>query len=143
LQSLTLRRVRFSKEADSWLKVMKSRTGITPNLLCRMAICMSLNEPGVPSDAKFPEDSDREINRYTLLGEFDAAFVGLLRQRLTHDKVDVQLDAFFRAHLHRGIMLLATRLKSLSDLGLLFPTEAGNKGETSPRRRGRRARRLS
>ena len=106
------------------MKVMKSRTGITPNLLCRLAVCLSLNEMGIPSVGKYPEDSDREINRYTLLGEFDAVFVALLRQRFVDDDAgaDVSLDDYFRAHLHRGIVLLATRLKSLSDLGALAPT---------------------
>lgn len=100
---------------------MKSRTGIIPNLLCRLAVCLSLNEQGVPNASKYPEDSDREINRYTLLGEFDAVFVALLRQRLLKDKLgdETSLDSFFRAHLHRGILLLATRLKTLSDLPAL------------------------
>jgi DNA sulfur modification protein DndE len=122
LQQLTLRRVRFSKEADSWLKVVKSRTGITPNLLCRLAICLSLNERGIPDPTKYPEDSEREINRYTLLGEFDPAFVALLRQRFLQDKLsdDISLDDYFRAHIHRGIVLLATRLKGLSDLDALI-----------------------
>ena len=121
MQQLTLRRVRFSKEADSWLKVLKSRTGITPNLLCRMAFCLSLNERGRPDSEKYPEDSEREINRYTLLGEYDAAFVALARQRMLEDKDEgrVELDDYFRAHLHRGILLLATRLKGLSDLAAL------------------------
>jgi DNA sulfur modification protein DndE len=146
LQQLALRRVRFSKEADSWLKVMKSRTGITPNLLCRLAVCLSLNEQGVPNPAKYPEDSDREINRYTLLGEFDAAFVALLRQRFVQDKVgeEMELDAYFRAHLHRGIMVLATRLKGLSDLADLV-TNSGKapgpraRGSKGARGRGKRA----
>ena len=123
MQQLTLKRVRFSKEADSWLKVLKSRTGITPNLLCRLAICLSLGERGIPDPGKYPEDSEREINRYTLLGEFDPAFLALLRQRFGQDKLDddVSLDAYFRAHIHRGIVLLATRLKGLSDLPGLLP----------------------
>lgn len=115
---LQLKRIRFSREADNWLRVIKSRTGITPNILCRIAFCLSLEEPGLPDPAKYPEDSDREINRYTLLGEYDQLYVALLQQRLARERATptALLDAQFRAHVHRGIMLLANRLKGLSDL---------------------------
>lgn len=116
-QRLQLRRLRFSREADTWLKVLKSRTGITPNLLCRMAFCLSLAEPGVPDSAKCTEDSEREINRYTLLGEYDEAFVALLRQWEARHVTGRSLDELFAAHVHRGINLLAARMKSLTDLG--------------------------
>lgn len=119
-QQLHLKRLRFSKEADTWLRVLKSRTGITPNLLCRMAFCISLEEPGTPDVSKCLEDSDREINRYTLLGEYDEAFVALLRQWLRgREQVEASLDKLFAAHVHRGIVLLAARIKELSDLGSL------------------------
>ena len=115
---LRLRRIRFSKEADNWLKVLKSRTGVTPNILCRIGFALSLDEPGLPCPESYPEDSDREINRYTLLGEYDTTYVALLRQRLINDGTheDTDLDAQFRAHMNRGVILLAARVKSLQDL---------------------------
>lgn len=118
MSELQLKRLRFSKEADNWLRVLKSRTGITPNLLCRMGFCMSLEEPGIPHPNKYPEDSDREINRFTLLGEYDALFVALLRQRMARDgESSSSMDDAFRAHMHRGVVLLANRFKHLSELG--------------------------
>lgn len=118
MPTLALRRLRFCKEADNWLKVLKSRTGVTPNILCRVGFALSLDEPGLPRAESYPEDSDREINRYTLLGEYDSTYVSLLRQRLmdegTFDGAD--LDAQFRAHMNRGVILLAARVKSLPDL---------------------------
>ncbi len=122
MSELQLKRLRFSKEADNWLRVLKSRTGITPNLLCRLGFCLSLEEPGVPSVDRYPEDSEREINRFTLLGEYDALFVAMLRQRVTHDGTlsSESLDNHFRAHMHRGVVLLASRLKHPADLGDLL-----------------------
>jgi len=117
MSDLRLKRLTFSKEADNWLRVMKSRTGITPNLLCRMGFCLSLDEMGVPDPAKYPEDSDREINRYTLLGEYEVVLLALLRQRIARDRIDpVNLDDSFRAHMNRGVIILAGRLKGLDDL---------------------------
>ena len=122
--TLSLRRLRFCQEADNWLRVLKSRTGVTPNVLCRIGFALSLDEPGLPNPDAYSEDSGREINRYTLLGEYDATYVALLRQRVSEDggagavdgNDEQDLDAQFRAHMNRGVMLLAARVKSLPDL---------------------------
>jgi DNA sulfur modification protein DndE len=126
MRELPLKRFRFSKEADNRLRLVKSRTGVTPNLICRIAVCLSLEEPGVPDASKYPEDSDREINRYTLLGEYDETFVALLRQRAKRDGLleEVSLSSFFHAHMHRGIELLSARVKSLADLHLIAQRRA-------------------
>ncbi len=119
MSALTLKRLRISKEADTWLRVLKSRTGVTPNILCRIGFTLSLDEPGIPNPDKYPEDSDREpLHRYTLLGDHDASYIALLRQRMVDDgsAVDHDLDAQFRAHVNRGVVLLAARVKSLPDL---------------------------
>ena len=118
MSTLRLRRLRFCQEAHNWLRVLKSRTGVTPNILCRIGYTLSLDEPGIPKPESYPEDSDREINRYTLLGEYDGAYEALLRQRTKDDDVsrDDDLDAQFRAHMNRGVLLLAARVKSLPDL---------------------------
>ena len=72
----------------------------------------------MPNPAKYPEDSDREINRYTLLGEHDGVYVALLRQRLLDDREELgeNLNDSFRAHMNRGVMLLAARAKGLPSL---------------------------
>ena len=121
--TLSVRRVRFCQEADNWLRVLKSRTGLTPNVLCRIGFTLSLEEPGCANPNAYPEDSGREINRYTLLGEYDATYVALLRQRMSEDVGtdsdfgrEHDMDAVFRAHMNRGVMLLAARAKSLPDL---------------------------
>lgn len=120
MQALQLKRVKFSKEADSWLRTLKSRTGLTPNLLCRLGFCLSLEEISLPDPTKYPEDSGREINRYTLVGEFDTLYEALLRQRLADAGLDSPtsdlLDEQFHAHMNRGVLLLAARMKTLTDL---------------------------
>lgn len=123
MEELQIKRIRFSKQADTWLRVLKSRTGITPNILCRIALCVSLDEAGTPKHDTYPDDSTREISRSTLLGEYDTVVTCLLRQRLADDGLlgIRSLDEQFRAHIHRGIALLAGRMKSLGELGDQFP----------------------
>lgn len=120
---LTLKRISFSSEADTILRMMKARTGVTPNVLCRIGLCLSLDEPGRPRkvDRKLP--MAREINRFTLMGEYDSAFVALLRTRASQDGLKGScLDDEFLAHLNRGIQLLTGRVKSLQDVGGLLPS---------------------
>lgn len=117
---LKIQRVRFSTEADNRLRMLKARTGLDNNIICRLGFCLSLEEPGEPrSDSSGP--SQREINRYTLLGEYDPLFVALLNAR--HPSVGdnpEELAHLFVEHLHRGVTLLANRLKSPASIAELF-----------------------
>ena len=119
MPELTLQRIPFTTEADNRLRLLKSRTGITPNILCRLGFCLSLEEVGVPKP--LPEDykQGREINRYTLLGKDDLIYVSLLLVRLQRDKISLEkVDDMFLAHVNRGIELLSARVKTTSDLAL-------------------------
>lgn len=119
---MKLTRLKVCKEADQRLVQLKARTGLTPNLLCRIGFCLSLNDPATPDAASYPQDSERELNRYTLTGEWDALFVALLRERCAHDGLDLDtaLDDQFRAHVNRGVLLLFHRVKHLGDLDRLM-----------------------
>src|SRR5215510_11759929 len=117
---MKLTKLRLSKEASNRLRFVAGRTGLTPNLLCRIGFCLSLNEPSIPNPDDYPEE-EREFNRYTLLGEYDEFFVALLTQRCHQDGIDSsKLAEYFRAHINRGVVLLQTRLKSIGDLGGLI-----------------------
>ncbi|NOK58228.1 MAG: DNA sulfur modification protein DndE [Chloroflexi bacterium AL-W] len=121
---MKLTRIRFCEEADQRLRQLKSRTGITPNLLCRMGFCLSLDDPMVPDPTQFPPDSQREIDRHTLTGQYDVLFLALLRERCVRDNLSIEGKAFeeqFRAHMNRGVLLLFQRVKSLPDVSKLVP----------------------
>jgi DNA sulfur modification protein DndE len=104
--------------------MLKGRTGLTPNIICRLGLCLSIEEPGEPrSDSSGL--SSREINRYTLLGEYDQLFVALLNTRHPTVGDDTEeLGRLFIEHLHRGIALLANRLKAPSSLAELVTEQA-------------------
>ena len=124
-------KIRLTKDASNRLRFLAGRTGLTPNLLCRMGFCLSLEEPKVPNPDEFAEE-EREFNRYTLLGEYDALYIALLRQRLHQDGLNVdELEGYFRAHLNRGITLLQQRVRSVADLASLVPTGQRTLGRSS------------
>ena len=118
MHELTLQRIPFTVDADNQLRMLKARTGITPNILCRIGFCLSLKEPGIPAtiggeNAKF----GREINRYTLLGKYDKLFVALLTTRLLQDNLSLaKTDRMFLAHINRGVEILIARVKCVVDL---------------------------
>lgn len=115
---MSLNRIYVSKEVDQTLRHLKGRTGLTPNLLCRLGFCLSLKEPDVPKLENYADGQSREFNRSTLTGSFDALYFALLRERMLKDELDVeeQLEDQFKAHLSRGVLLLAKRLRTTADI---------------------------
>ena len=100
--------------------MLKGRTQLTPNILGRIAFCLSLKEPGVPNENK--DRQGQEFNRYTLTGEWDAFYIALLKMRLINDGLDPEndLQSQFKEHLERGVIILFNRVKDFSDLPTLL-----------------------
>ncbi len=113
---MKLSKLKLSKDASSRVRFLAGKSGLTPNLLCRLGFCLSLAEPGVPNPQDYAEE-EREFNRYTLLGEYDAMFIALLRERHRADGATCTIEDAFRAHMNRGVLLLQRRLKDISLLG--------------------------
>ena len=114
-------RLYVSEDIDNKLRTLKIRTGLTPNLLCRMGFCLSLSEPGIPDIQLYSDTQAREFNRYTLTGQYDLFFFSLLRERLTEDNLDPEafLESQFKAHLSRGVGLIDQRVKNTEDVASL------------------------
>ena len=128
---MQLTKLKLTTEASNKLRALAGRTKMTPNLLCRLGFSLSLAEPRVPDPEVYPEE-EREFNRYTLLGEHDAIYVALLRERCVQDGlVDFRLEDYFRAHINRGVDLLSRRIKTLSDLAEVAGRQ-GAAGDASP-----------
>ena len=122
---MKLNRIYVSEDSRNKLRILKGRTGLLPNVLCRLGLSLSLIEPGIPNPEDYPSDGS-EFNRYTLMGEWDTLIVALLKERCAADGLELDDDSLasqFRAHLSRGVGLLYGRVKGLSDLVGLLPKE--------------------
>lgn len=121
---MSFQRIRISKSASSRLSLLKGRTGLTPNILCRIGLCLSLADRSIP-DPKRYDEGGQEFNRYTLTGEWDAFFVAVVKERIIADGLDADRDLIeqFRAHLNRGALSLYNRVKDLGDLCELVPSK--------------------
>lgn len=121
---MTFNRIRVSQDAAHRLKMLKGRTGITPNLMCRIAFCDSLNDPRPPSLREHSADG-LEFNRFTLTGELDAIFMALLRERCIRDGLNPNdeeiLRLSFTAHINRGVLSVFNKVKGLEELAAIIP----------------------
>jgi DNA sulfur modification protein DndE len=121
-------KLRISSDAASKLRSLRQRVKLTPNLLCRMAIMVSLEE-GPLGGAQIPDEEGLEFNAYTLTGEYGALIAGLLRwveegatpnEPLSNDELIRRL----RGHIHRGVGTLSVRAKTPAELLSLIPAAA-------------------
>lgn len=117
-------RLRFGEEASKKLSHLKGKTSLTPNILARIGFCMSLNDPTTPNPADYLPESDREIDRHVLTGNWDSLFVAMLKERCQQDGLaEEEWFPQFKAHMNRGVLLLDKRIRSLNDLIHLLPQE--------------------
>jgi len=114
------KRIRFSYDATIRLRQLKGRTGLTPNILCRLGFLLSLKDQTIPNSDDFLDDG-MEINRYTLTGDYDQLLCSFLRQRCYKDGLndDENLARQLRAHMNRGVFILAGRLTDLESIAEL------------------------
>jgi len=121
-------KLRISADATSKLRYLRQRTGLTPNLLCRMAIMLSL-EQGSLGGAQVPDDDGSEFNAYTLTGEYGALIAALLRwveegPTAPRPLDDDELLSRLKGHIHRGVGTLSVRARSPADILRLVPAAA-------------------
>jgi len=121
---MSFNRIRISKSATVRLSMLKGRTGLTPNILCRIGFCLSLSDPSIPNPGEYDENG-QEFNRYTLTGEWDRFFIALLKERLLKDGLEIEKNLLpqFKAHLNRGAIALFDKVKDLGDLYELLPSD--------------------
>lgn len=114
-------KVKISQDASSRLRSIRQKTGLTPNLLCRMAAMLSLEEG--PVGDLIVDEAGQEFNAYTLTGDYNGLIAAMLRfveeEEAGRKLSDEELLARFRAHIHRGVGTLSVRAKAPSDVARL------------------------
>lgn len=119
-------RIKISTRSQNLLGILKSRTGLTPNITGRFAICLSLKDPSVPNPDEFDENGS-EIHPSVLFGEHEEMFKALLIQRLHKENLEpkLYLNKMLRAHMNRGTISLFSRIQDISDFAKIISLERG------------------
>ena len=90
------------------LKDLHQKTNITPNILARIAIGLSLRNPNPIEPTQEVDSMGLEFNRATLTGEFDSLFKALISQHAKHQLEDSDyFPTYINLHIERGTPLLS------------------------------------
>ncbi len=127
---MIVKQIRLSVQDKDRLSRLKGKTGIQNwNILCRWALCCSLQEESVPVDLPAGEESNVEISWMTFGGENYKLYEALVKAWCLHMGIptdDASLAKYFKLHLSRGIGYLSSTnlIRSLDDLaGLALNAE--------------------
>lgn len=109
-------RIRISKSASDQLKLLKQRSGLTPNILCRIALMLSIKR-GVRLQHRTSDLGGLEFNLPTLFGEYTMLYECLLRQ--AYGKLGAKdAELLLAGHIDDGVMVLKAA-RNISDLASL------------------------
>lgn len=75
---------KVSVSSTAKLRYLKSKTGLTPNILCRFAIALALADESGLGNASVTDIEGQEFNAPTLFGEHMDIYEALLKQ-FAHD----------------------------------------------------------
>jgi DNA sulfur modification protein DndE len=107
-------RVTLSESTTNTLRQLASRTGLTPNLLARIALILSFEQRSAPAQDLGP--SALTINRTSLFGDIEPFLVNAFRA-VSKDVSDPSAAArLWSAHIARGSKYLQRRVNSIVDL---------------------------
>ncbi len=103
--------LRTSKIVEKMIMELFAVTKITPNILARIAVALSISrDPSQPQESS--DRSGKEFNRDTLTGEYDYIFKALIAQHAGREITDEEyFPSLFNAHLERGIRILSNEYK--------------------------------
>ncbi|MFI2859246.1 DNA sulfur modification protein DndE [Paenibacillus sp. JSM ZJ436] len=103
--------LKTSKYAKETLLQLQASTGITPNILIRYAVALSIKKGDILPVSKDFSDG-LVLNRNTVTGEFDYIFRAMITQAACKELTDEEyFPGYFNAHLERGIRDLASEYK--------------------------------
>ncbi|MCB8814721.1 DNA sulfur modification protein DndE [Desulfosporosinus shakirovi] len=110
---MIVKQLKLSQQEKERLIRLKAKTGISQwNVLCRCALCWSLDNPAIPMGPEIPSDSNVEMSWHTFGGECHEIYDAIVRQRCKedgYDKDQATIARHFRLHLNRGINFLASK----------------------------------
>ena len=126
---MILKQVKISNASKDKLSRLKGKTGIKNwNVLCRWALCYSLNENTIPTDIPLNLDSNVEMSWFTFAGEYSDIYDALIKAWCINMNLPTDeqtLSKYFKLHLERGIGYLSgtNLIKNIDDLLMLTNKE--------------------
>ena len=96
-------RIHTSKSAQDLMSLLKQRTGVTPNLIARLAIAKSI-ESGFDYRTVSPDNDGQELNMSVLFGDLASYYEHLLiESHGIHEASDISKALI--AHVDNGLSI--------------------------------------
>lgn len=108
-------RVRLSSNATNKMQYIKSKTGITPNVLSRMAIMLAINEGGSLKNSGVENSDGQVLDKSVLFGEHEAVYDVLINQYISDYNVELDISKTIVSLVETGVYKMG-HVKSLVDL---------------------------
>ncbi len=109
-------RIKLSKNATAKLRYLKSQTGLTPNILSRIAIMLAIKEGSDLSNAGVGDtDGGQELNGTTLFGEYIYVYDMLINQYIHDKNIELTTNETIVAMIEIGVYKMG-HIKQLEQL---------------------------
>jgi len=109
-------RIKISKNATGKLRYLKSQTGLTPNILSRIAIMLAIREGSDLSNAGVGEmEGGQELNDTTLFGEYIYIYDILINQYIYDKNINLSTSDTIVAMIEVGVHKIG-HIKALEQL---------------------------
>lgn len=121
-------RLKTSEKTMEIFEYLESKTRLQPFILSKMAIALSLEKEDDIDSVPDEDTKGLELNRQTIMGEFDDLFKALIEQNLNKSLTDDEYyPKYAKKHLDRGAEMLKNNFDYNGNFRGLF--EALLKGE--------------
>lgn len=108
-------RVKFSKTATDKLRYMKANTGLTPNILARIAIASALKDSSNLQNAGASDSDGQELNKSVLFGDHAPVYEVMIKQFVYDNKIEQPMQQIIASLVEVGVHKMG-HVKCLSDL---------------------------
>ncbi|MEK4249480.1 DNA sulfur modification protein DndE [Paenibacillus sp. FSL W7-1287] len=113
-------RLKTTKATAERLKELQSKTNLTPNILARIAVSLSLREKEKVELINIPL-LGLDFNRSTLTGKYDFLYKALITEFENREVTDDEFfPDLFNAHLERGTAILEREYIQASNVNKLM-----------------------
>lgn len=110
---------KISSSSTAKLKYLKSKTGLTPNILSRFAVTLALADESGLGNASVSDLDGQEFNAPTLFGEHLDIYEALLRQFTHQNVLDWDPVRHVASLIEVGLHKMG-HVRSLKDVALLI-----------------------
>jgi DNA sulfur modification protein DndE len=108
-------RVRLSTTATQKMQYLKNQTGITPNILSRVAIMLAMKEGSNLSNAGVSNYDGQVLDKSVLFGDHTDVYDVLINQFMHDNSIDMDTQKTIASLVEIGVHKMG-HVKNLSDL---------------------------